>query len=402
LAYCCYKPITMTEIKVYRDRNFQIVCGASLVMIMMVSIIVPAFPRIMEAFGVDEQSIGLLGTATTLPSFLFVPVAGVMADRLGRRRLLVASLFLHGIFGGACAFAPNFTTLLILRIFQGIGVAPLLGLSGTLIGDLFTGHRRTEAMALNTTVMYLGYIVYPLLGGALASLAWNYAFLPYLLAIPLGIIALVFLRSPEPQSQTSLKDYLRDALSYIKSLKALWLFSAAGITYLLFYGGYLVYFSLLLGSRFNASPFTVGLFVTTMGVITAITSSQAGKLSKRFSVVLPIIGAFAIYALSMAIVPTIPNLWLCLLPTIFFGIAHGLNLPCQRVIATSIAPLEHRAGFNAVYGTMITLGMTIGPPIMGLVYSLTSVNTTFVIAALIALIIPAMAITIGKDKLSAI
>ena len=367
----------------------------------MAAMVVPAFPTMVEALGVSEQSIGLLISVYTLPNFLFAPLAGVMADRLGRRRLLIPSLFLFGIFGGACALAPDFKTLLILRGLQGLGGAPLMGVPGAIIGDLFSGQKRAEAMGLSTTIMYVGYVVYPLLGGALANFAWNYAFLPFLIAIPVGLIALVSLRCPEPQSKQSLKDYLGNALRYLKSLKVLWLFSATVITYILLYGAYLTYFGFFLEDRFHASPFTIGLFLSILGLTTAVTSSQLGRLSKRFSVASLIIGAFAIYAFAMAIIPVVPNLWFCLMPTILFGIAHGLNLPSQRIIAAGVAPLEHRAGFMAIQSTMIPLGMTIGPLIIGLAFSFTGLNVTFVIAALIALIIPIMAAIIGTGKLSA-
>jgi ACDE family multidrug resistance protein len=312
----------------------------------------------------------------------------------------VTSLFLNGIFGGGCALAPDFNTLLILRILQGIGSAPGMNVAGTIIGDIFTGQRRAEAMSINTTVMYFGYIIYPVIGGALAGLSWNYSFLPFFIAIPLGFTALFFLNCPEPQSKQSLKDYLRDALRYIKSQKALWLFSATILTYVLLYGGYLVYFGLLLGSRFHASPFTIGLFISILGIITAAASLHVGRLSKKFSVVSLIIGAFALYALAMAITPAMPNLWFCLVPTFFFAIAHGINLPSQRIIAAGVAPLEYRASFMSVQGTMIMLGMTIGPSIMGFVYSYTSLNTTFLVAVPIALIAPIIAMIIGIERLS--
>ena len=256
-------------------------------------------------------------------------------------------------------------------------------------------------MGLNTTVMYVGYILYPLLGGALAGLAWNYAFLPFLLAIPIGIIALVSLHCPEPKSKENLKDYLRNAFRYLRGLKVPWLFSATVITYIILYGAYLTYFGIFLKYHFNASPFTIGLFIAVIGLGTAGVSSQLGRLSKRFSVVSLIIGAFVIYALAMAIIPIAPNLLFVLLPTILFSIVHGLNLPSQQVIAAGIAPLEHRAAFMAMQNTMIPLGMTIGPLIMGLAFSFTGLNGTFLIAALIALVIPIMAVIIGKGKLSA-
>jgi len=391
----------VAQIKVYHDRNFQIVLGVGPMVLMTAAIIAPAFPKMVETLGVTEQSIGLLITAYALPGFLFSPLAGIMADRFGRKRILVTSLFLFGIFGGSCALAPDFNTLLILRVLQGIAGAPLMAIAGAIIGDLFSGQKRAEAMGLNTTVMYVGYIIYPLLGGALASFAWNYPFLPFLFAVALGFIALFFLRCPEPKSKQSIKAYLGAAISYLKSLRVLWLFFIAVITYILLYGAYLVYFSLLLGTRFQASPFTIGLFISVVGLFTAIISSQVGRLSKRFSLVSLIIGAFIMYAIATAIMPVMPSLWLYLVPSIIFGTAHGLNIPSQRIIAASVAPLEHRAGFMAIYETLVLLGITIAPLIMGLAFTLTNLNVTFIVAALIALIIPIMAVIIGKGKLSA-
>ena len=62
----------MAEMKVYHDRNFQIVCGVGLMGMMMVAIIIPAFPKMVEALGVTEQSIGLLITLISLPMFLYI------------------------------------------------------------------------------------------------------------------------------------------------------------------------------------------------------------------------------------------------------------------------------------------------------------------------------------------
>lgn len=337
----------------------------------------------------------------TFPNFLFTPLAGIMADRLGRKKLLVPSLFLYGILGGACFLAPDFNTLLILRGLQGIAGAPFRSIPFAIIGDIFSGQKRAEAMGFITTVMYVGYIIYPLLGGALANLAWNYVFLPFLAAIPVGVMALIWLHSPEPENKQSLKDYIGGGIIYLKNWKVLWLFATTVITYILLYGAYLDYFSLLLGDRFDAPPLIIGAFVSIVGVIIAGSSSQLGKLSKKVRAASIIIVAFVVYAVSMAIIPVSPTLWFCLVPTIVFGLAHGLNLASQRFIAAGVAPFEHRAGFMALHGTMTPLGMTIGPLLMGLVYGLSGLNATFFVAALIALIIPIMAAIIGKDKLSA-
>ena len=95
-----------------------------------------------------------------------------------------------------------------------------------------------------------------------------------------------------------------------------------------------------------------------------------------------------------------PGLWFCLVPIIFFGFAHGINLPSLIVVASHITPLEHRAGFMTLRGTMIYIGMTLAPLVMGFIYSLTNINATFYVTALIALLVPLMAVIIGLKRLS--
>jgi MFS family permease len=90
---------------------------------------------------------------------------------LGRKKIIVPSLLLFGIAGTACAFARDFNLLLLLRLLQGIGAASLLSLSVTLIGDLYAGDRRANAMGYNASVTSIGTAIYPTVGGALATIA---------------------------------------------------------------------------------------------------------------------------------------------------------------------------------------------------------------------------------------
>jgi ACDE family multidrug resistance protein len=380
------------------NTNFQIVCSVSLLTMMMVAGIVPAFPSIMQRFGIGEQAVGLLITGFSLPAFLFGPIGGVIADRLGRKRVLVVSLLLFGIFGGACAFATNFTTLMILRIVQGIGSAPMGSVGVTIISDIFSGNDRARALGFNNTVMYTGYIIFPMLGGALAGLAWNYPFLLFIVALPLGLIALLYLKVPEPENVQKLGDYLGKSVKYLRSWKVAWLFAATILTYILLYGAFLVYFIILLSSKFKADPFVTGIFVSMIGVFTALASTQVGRLSSRFPSTAIIMSAFILYALSVVLVPLMPGLWLCLIPPIIFGIAHGLNLPSLTVIASRVTPLENRAGFMAIQTTMIPLGMTLAAPLIGLFSSLTDMDTAFYIAGGVAMLIPVASVFMLRGR----
>lgn len=114
--------------------------------------------------------VGLLITVFTLPGVVLTPIWGVLSDRYGRKRVLVPSLILFGLAGGACALARNFELLMVLRTIQGVGAAALGAINVTIVGDLFSGRERTAALGYNSSVLSSATAAYPAIGGALATL----------------------------------------------------------------------------------------------------------------------------------------------------------------------------------------------------------------------------------------
>ena len=386
----------MSEGRLHRDRNLLIIFGVTLLAVMAVSSIAPALPAIVRDLGISKLQVGLLITAFTLPGVVLSPFLGVLADRFGRKRILVPSIFLFGVAGAACALTRDFNVLLVLRVFQGMGGAALGALNVTIIGDLYSGSRRTAAMGLNASVLSIGTASYPLIGGALASLGWYYPFYLPLVAIPMGLIVLTALRNPEPRNIEGFKDYLRGTWGYLKNLKVAALFAAGVLTFIILYGAILTYFALLLDESFHVSAFTIGLVMSVMALTTAIVSSQLGRMVRWFSEATLIKAAFAIYALALALIPLMPSLWFLLIPVIIFGIAMGINMPSIQTLVASLAPMEYRAAFMSINATMLRLGQTVGPPLVGLFYVYGGSDAAFYTVAGMALMVPVTAILVSK------
>ncbi|HMB97195.1 MAG TPA: MFS transporter, partial [Balneolaceae bacterium] len=108
-----------------KDTNLYVIFGITLTAVMGVTTIAPALPSISHAFDVTPARIGLLITFFTLPGIFLTPVLGLLADRYGRKVILVPSLFIFGIAGAACAFSISFNQLLFFRVLQGFGSAAL-------------------------------------------------------------------------------------------------------------------------------------------------------------------------------------------------------------------------------------------------------------------------------------
>lgn len=386
------------EKALYLDRNLQIIFSITLMAVLGVSSITPVFPQVIQKFNINAEQVGLLITFFTLPGAVLAPFSGILADRFGRKTILVPSLFLFAVAGTTCAFIRDFNILLVLRIFQGVGAAALSSVNFTIIGDLYTGTQRVKAMGLNASVLSVGTASYPLIGGTLGLLGWNYPFALPVIAVPIGLLVLTLLKNPEPRSSENIKEYLVNTWKCLRSIKVLALFGIGLLTFIILYGTVLTYFTLLLGNSFNASPLVIGIIMSAMSLTTALVSSQLGRINNWFSLGTTIRLAFLIYSLALVLIPFIHNLWLLLIPVIIYGIAHGANFPSVQTVITGLAPLEYRAAFMSLSTTMLRLGQAIGPPIMALVYIYMGIDATFYVAAALALLVPIIGTVTGRGK----
>jgi ACDE family multidrug resistance protein len=375
---------------VYRDTNLQIVFGVTLMAVLGVSSITPAFPRIVEELGISPQAVGSLITVFTLPGVLLTAFLGILADQIGRKRILVPALLLFAIAGCACAFARDFRLLLLLRFLQGAGAAGLGAINLTIIGDLYTGQERAAAMGCNSSVLSVGTASYPAIGGVLATIGWYYPFLLPLAAIPVAAAVSLSLNNPEPSRPQHFGEYLADAWRVVANRRVLALFAVGTMTFIVLYGSYMAYFPLLVGDSFAVTPFVVGLVMSVSSLATAITSSQAGRLADSFSERALIGLSCLLYAVALATIPLASTLWLLIVPVAVFGVAQGINLPSLMTLMAGQAPMEQRGALISINGMVLRLGQTLGPIVMGVLFTLAGFGGVFaggIVCALVMLLV---------------
>ena len=87
------------------DPNLRIIFAVTLMAVLGVSSVTPAFPAVMAALGIPSSRVGLLISVFTVPGVLLTPLMGILADRLGRKAVLLPSLVLFAIAGAACSLA---------------------------------------------------------------------------------------------------------------------------------------------------------------------------------------------------------------------------------------------------------------------------------------------------------
>ena len=150
------------------------------------TIVSTAMPTIVGQLGGVEHQVWLT-TAYLLATTLVMPVYGKFGDVLGRRRLFLIAIALFTIASVGCAFAGDFTQLIIFRAMQGLGGGGLMILSQAIIADIVPASERGKYLGPLGGIFGLSAVGGPLLGGFFVDhLTWQWAFY---INIPVGIAA---------------------------------------------------------------------------------------------------------------------------------------------------------------------------------------------------------------------
>jgi MFS family permease len=371
------------ERPLFFDPNLNIIFGITLLAVLGVSSVAPVFPSVARELEVSPEAVGLLITVFTLPGIVLTPLFGVLADRLGRKKVLVPALLLFSLAGASCSLARDFQLLLLLRFLQGVGAASLGSLNATLIGDLFRGREMTQAMGYNASVLSIGTAVYPSLGGALATLGWYVPFALPILGLVVAAAVLFRLEAVEVEPNAGLESYLREALAGMKNRKVLGLFLVSIMTFVVLYGAYTTFIPLHLSQEFGSTALAIGLLMSIGSLSTAATASNLGALTKRIRPERLIINAFLLYALSFLVIPFLPGHWWVAVPVALFGVAQGMNYPVVMSLLANLAPTEHRAIFMSANGMVLRVGQTLGPLVMAAVFAWEGMAAVFYAAAVL-------------------
>ena len=160
--------------------------------VMGIAVLVPVVPQLMTHFqSVPNYQYLIQGGVLTMPGLcvaIFSPLAGWLADRFGRRRILIVSMIAYSAFGIAPILLDNLFSIVASRVGVGFCEALVMTVSTTLIGDYFKGHAREQWLASQTAVASLSSLALLAVGGFLGSAyGWRGPFGVYLFSVVLAI-----------------------------------------------------------------------------------------------------------------------------------------------------------------------------------------------------------------------
>jgi predicted MFS family arabinose efflux permease len=352
---------------------------------MGVNFIQPALPAMKGALGASDSALGLVIAVYTAPAIILAPLLGIVADLYGRRWLLACGLMIFGLAGTAIAFAPSFQWVLILRAVQGLGFCSVLPLTIVLIGDLLEGDREVGGQGLKVFLDRVGYLILPPLGGALAAIAWFWPFFFYIVAVPLGLLVLLWMPETKARGQPQPWTYVGDILRVSRNPRLMVAFAAGFLRFFLDYG-FLTYLPLFVVGTHKVTTTTAGFLFLFFAVGAMVTSSQAGRLAARYDKAQLLFVAFVVSGLGLIAVPMMPSVGLVGVPLIFYGLANGVISPMQKSLLTQNAPRELRGGVVSVDRLIQQISKTLSTSAVGLLLVAVKISTIFWILGILSFI----------------
>ncbi len=323
----------------------------------------PAFPLLTRELGAGMAAAQLTMSALILAFGVGQLLWGPLADRLGRRPVLLAGLALYALASLGCTLAASIEALVLWRTLQGAAMAAAVVCARAIVRDLYEPVQGAQVMSLALTGLGLIALASPLLGGAAAhAVGWRGA-LALVAAVGLATLAWVAWRLPETLAAPNPR-----ALQPAVLLRTWWgiarhpVFRAWALLVAATYGGL---FTLLAGSSFvyidvlGLSPAAYGLAMAAGSLAYIAGTVVCRRWITRHGLAGAVArGGFFTLAggtLGVALVLAGVQHWAAvLLPQCLYLFGHGLHQPCGQ--AGVVAPFPAQAGAaSALAGFVLAL-----------------------------------------------
>lgn len=361
-------------------------------------VVSPILPAIAESLHTDAAQAGLLITAYMIPFGIFQILFGPLADRFGKKKVIMAAMILFTAATGLCAFGSNLTNLAVFRGLTGIFAASVMPISLALIGDVFPIKERQGAIGTFMGISFLGQGLSMAIGGVIAYLLnWRGVFAVYALfsVVPVLLLAKDYKNLPsEKHPESKIFAPYGKLLSTSKSLFTYIIVLLEGV----FIVGSFSFVGSYISKIYNFNFMVIGLIMTAFGIMTVIGGRISGKIAAR-------IGGKKILTLGLTLTVAadlIIFLYGAILPLLILGVAMlglGLIFTHSTLLtrATEFAQKARGAAMSLV-AFFFMGGGGIGTAIGGKIISATSLNNLYLVYGIGLLLTLVLSFVLIRDR----
>lgn len=352
-----------TPVPASKSKVLVVVIIAIFTDMLMYGLVVPFLPIYAESLGVTQSQIGFLFASYAIALFVGTPIFGALADRVGRKKLLICGLLGLAFTTMVFAFAANFWFLVLARFLQGLSASIPWTAGLALLAENFPKEERGKAMGTAMSGQAGGVLLGPLIGGWLFE--WGGYKLPFFTATGLAAIAAIlsvlFLKNVTDKRSESFT-------TPFKVLRSKQMLIVAGVAVI----GSSVFASIEptlpihFNKNFELSPGVIGTMFIIVTLSYGLMAPMIGAFSTKFGYVKTIMVGIVLAAVILPLNAFPTQLWVQIITLALLGISLGTvltpSMPKLVEISQSLGNVSQGVTF-AVYNTAYSLGMMLGPVI---------------------------------------
>jgi MFS transporter, DHA1 family, tetracycline resistance protein len=325
--------------------------------------VIPVMPLYARELGASEAWTGLLSTGYSARQFVFAPIWGRLSDRIGRRPVLLVSIFMTAAAFLIYGLAGSFVVLLASRLFAGIATANI-AIARAFVADVTPPEGRAKGMGVIGAAFGLGFVLGPAIGSALSHVSLSApGFAAAGLAFVNGVAAWFIL--PEPEERTVRAEASRNRFTaffremgrpgirrviFVYFLTVL-AFSAMEATY-----------AFLAKERYGLDQTHVGFLFAYIGVIVVVVQGGLiGRLTRRFGEKRLLVAGILLQAIALAALPFAGDLRGLVAATGPLAIGSGLAQPSLSSLLSRFARADEQGGTLGIGESASAFGRIIGP-----------------------------------------
>ncbi|MDE1846206.1 MAG: MFS transporter [Candidatus Micrarchaeota archaeon] len=438
--------------KKYAQKSLLIFAAFIIIVMYIETMIISSLPSIAKQFDVNAANVSLVLSMYIVAGVALSPIVGKLADIYGKKKVLIRVLAIYSISVALTGFAPNFTSLVILRAFQGIGltVFPLaisliqeqfprdkvpqaLGIVGAMFGagmsiglpigsfvsntygwqiTYFTAVpfvllfsiliglfiKESRHMQPDAKVDYIGSIGLAVFLGSLvfalsegATFGWGSNAIILLFAFAILVFALLI--PYEKKNADAVLDF--NLLKIRNVVAANLIFLAVGIGIFLAYQTFVYQFESPVPTGYGQSIFATGLLMVPFAIMSLIIPPIVGRFLPRFGVKPFYLFGSALTILGFLVAAFAPSILYLVIGAALVGIGlSGLNIPTMNLLVLSVEgrQIGLAASMNSVFGFF---GSALGAPIAGVLIAVFGSAAAFQYSYFVAIIMSIIIIVIS-------
>jgi len=326
----------------------------------------------LTGLGLSDQQVGLLLTLTLAGDTVVSLFLTTQADRIGRRRMLIAGALLMAGAGLAFASTRSFLFLVIAATIgvispSGNEVGPFLPIEQAALSEVVPSERRTHVFAWYTLMGTVATALGTLAAGLVTQKLPRSVIIVAYAAFGL-LLALLFLQlSPRAEAERT-SDRPRFGVgasrSVVMRLAGLFALDAFG-------GGFVVqsFAAYWFYLRFGVSPAALGGIFFGANVLAGFSALAATRLAARFGLVKTMVYTHLPSNILLILVPLMPNVGLAITMLLLRFSISQMDVPTRQSYTMSVVRPEERSAAAGMLGVARTTGAAIAPVFAGLLFA---------------------------------